>query len=358
LRNYKSFEKKKDMTTQPSKDKPILIAGPCSAETEQQAIAQKIPQAIFRAGIWKPRTRPNSFEGVGANGLPWLQRVKEETGMQTMTEVANVRHVEECLKAGIDILWIGARTTVSPFAVQEIAEALKGCSIPIWIKNPINAELSLWIGAVERFDLMGLKNIGLIHRGFHSTHVQAFRNEPRWDIAMEMRNRMVDLPMICDPSHICGNRELIPYVAHKALDMGMDGLMIESHQHPSLALSDAQQQLNPDELFDLVLKLGIFGLQSPKLNADSELQSLRASINKTDEALLDVLFKRMHIAGEIGAYKKRNKLPVLQEARWEELLRSRLEAAGAMGLSRDFVKSMYDLIHLESVRKQADVTSH
>ncbi|HEV7230828.1 MAG TPA: chorismate mutase [Bacteroidia bacterium] len=352
------------MTNQSINLNPVLIAGPCSAETEQQvlgtakAIALKIPQAIFRAGIWKPRTRPNSFEGVGSIGLPWLRRVKEETGMQTMTEVANARHVEECMKAGVDMLWVGARSTVSPFTVQEIAEALKGCSIPVWIKNPVNAELSLWIGAIERFDLMGVKNIGAIHRGFHSSEPRVFRNEPQWDLAMKMRSRIPGLPMICDPSHISGNRELIPYVARKALDLGMDGLMIESHQMPSKALSDAQQQLSPDELFDLINKLGIFASSLPVEAKDPELQKLRASINRTDEALLDVLSQRMHIAEEIGTYKKKNKLAVLQEARWEELLRSRLEVAGAMGLNRDFVKNMYDLIHLESIRKQTDLTGN
>jgi chorismate mutase len=339
----------------------LLIAGPCSAETEQQVLATAkaihayFPDAVYRAGIWKPRTRPNAFEGIGEPGLAWLKQVKMETGMKTATEVANARHVEACLEHGIDMLWIGARTTVNPFSVQEIASALKGCSIPVMVKNPVNAELGLWLGAIERIELAGIKDIRAIHRGFHSAEKIAFRNDPCWELAIELKLRMPQLPMLCDPSHICGNRELIPYIAQRAMDLGMDGLMIESHIAPSQAWSDAQQQLVPDELYQLIQHLEVKRPQSKDLESEAELNKLRVSINKTDEDLLQLLYQRMDIAEQIGSYKKRNNMTILQVGRWKELLESRLEIASAMGLNKPFVRRLYNLIHEESIRKQAEV---
>ncbi|MFI5151594.1 MAG: chorismate mutase [Bacteroidia bacterium] len=349
------------MKTESHQPDTLLIAGPCSAETEQQvlatakAIQKYFPSAVYRAGIWKPRTRPNAFEGIGEEGLPWLQKVKAETGMLIATEVANAHHVEACLKHGIDILWIGARTTVNPFSVQEIASALKGCDIPVMIKNPVNAELALWLGAIERIELAGIKNIKAIHRGSHSSEKMAFRNDPCWELAIELKMRMPQLPIICDPSHICGSRELIPYIAQRALDLGMDGLMIESHIAPSKAWSDAQQQLVPDELYEVMLNLEVKRVQGKDSVKGLELEKLRIAINKTDGELLQLLFQRMDIAEKIGTYKKRNKMTILQISRWKELLDSRLEIGTAMGLNKPFVKKLYDLIHEESIRKQAEV---
>jgi chorismate mutase len=340
---------------------PLLIAGPCSAESEEQvittalAIAAINPKAVYRAGIWKPRTRPNAFEGVGSPGLAWLKRVKEVTGMLTATEVANAKHVDECLRQGVDILWIGARTTVNPFSVQEIAQALKGCNIPVMVKNPVNAELSLWLGAIERLELQGVKDIRAIHRGFHTSEKQAFRNDPKWELAIEFRLRAPHLPLICDPSHICGNKELIPYVAQKALDLGMDGLMIETHINPVQALSDASQQLTPLQLEGILQNLRVRRTESIDNGKQTQLNELRSSINKADEELLQVLFRRMQYSREIGEYKKKHNLTILQVNRWEELLRDRIGVANAMGLSKPFIKKMYSLIHEESIRKQSEV---
>jgi chorismate mutase len=356
------INKKMVMKKEIENRKPLLlIAGPCSAETEQQvmatahAIHKYYPNAVYRAGAWKPRTRPNAFEGIGETALPWLVRVKKETGMLTATEVANAKHVEACLKHGIDILWIGARTTVNPFSVQEIASALKGCDIPVMIKNPVNAELALWLGAIERIELAGIKDIKAIHRGFHTAERIAFRNDPCWDITIELRLRAPQLPIICDPSHICGNRELIPYIAQRAMDLGMDGLMVETHIAPSQALSDAQQQLIPEELFQVIENLKMKGGENKEEKREQELSKLRVSINKTDEELLRLLFQRMDISEKIGNYKKRNNMRILQINRWKEILDSRMEIAGAMGLDRQFIRKLYSLIHEESIRKQADV---
>ena len=255
----------------PKVDKPYLISGPCSAESESQMlqiakqISEYFPNNIFRAGIWKPRTRPNSFEGVGDVGLKWMQSVKEETGMLTATEVANAFHVEKCLKHNIDILWIGARTVVNPFSVQEIADALKGTDIPVFIKNPINPDLQLWIGALERINNAGIKKIAAIHRGFHSFEKMPFRNDPKWELVIELKSLCPQLPIFCDPSHICGNTELLPYVAQKALDLAMDGLMIESHFNPKIALSDSKQQITPSLLFELLSNLSLRDLTSENL---------------------------------------------------------------------------------------------
>jgi chorismate mutase len=340
---------------------PLLIAGPCSAESEKQvlstanAIAAHFPDAIYRAGIWKPRTRPNAFEGVGVAGLPWLNKVKETTGLRTATEVANAHHVEACLKAGIDVLWIGARTTVNPFSVQEIAEALRGCKIPVLVKNPVNAEFSLWLGALERLELMGIKDLYAIHRGFHTPGKQAFRNDPKWEMAIEFRIKRPDIPLICDPSHICGNPALIPYVSQKAIDIGVYGLMIETHIAPTTALSDAEQQLTPAALVQLMDGLKFRESEPATGLLKNELNELRSEINKRDEELLHVLHQRMHVVKEIGLYKKKNNLSILQVNRWEELLKARMSVAEAMGLDSRFVKELYDLIHKESIRRQGEV---
>lgn len=341
--------------------RPLIISGPCSAETESQvlttakAIAAIDTNIIYRAGIWKPRTRPNAFEGMGNKALTWLKRVKEETGMLVATEVAKAQHVEACLKAGIDILWIGARTTVNPFSVQEIADALKGTNIPILVKNPVTPDLQLWIGALERINAAGITKLAAIHRGFHTGVASGFRNDPKWELAIELRTLLPDLPIICDPSHICGNTELIPYIAQKALDLDMHGLMIETHCIPQMALSDAKQQLKPEQLSDLLNRLVIRRADSDNLAFQTKLEQLRASINKTDEELLHLLMNRMITAEKIGAYKKENNVTILQTNRWESLLNDRLNTAQMMGLSEEFVRSLYVLIHDESIRKQNEV---
>jgi chorismate mutase len=338
----------------------VLIAGPCSAETQEQvlqtalAISSKLPNAIFRAGVWKPRTRPGTFEGVGGLALQWLKKVREQTGLKVITEVGNAKHVECCLEAGIDMVWIGARTTANPFSVQEIAEALRGTGIPVLVKNPVNAELSLWIGALERLELMGLKDLTAIHRGGHTPEKKAFRNDPNWDLAIELKLRLPEMPLICDPSHICGNKELLPYVAQKAMDLGLDGLMIETHITPALAWSDAAQQVTPEDLIALLNGLEIRSSTIDTTDSESELVDLRIQIGKADDELLNILFQRIQIAKEIGQYKKRNNLSILQLNRWEEVLKLRLGIAQAMGLNLSFVEHMYKLIHSESIRSQSE----
>ena len=344
--------------------RPLMIAGPCSAESEIQmmttakSIAEIDKKIIYRAGIWKPRTRPNSFEGVGSIGLQWMKKVKQETGLLTATEVANASHVEGCLKAGIDILWIGARTTVNPFSVQEIADALKGVDIPVFVKNPVNPDLQLWLGALERVNQAGVTKIAAIHRGFHSYAITPFRNDPKWEIAIELRTLCPDLPIICDPSHICGNTELIPYIAQKALDMDMHGLMIETHCMPSVALSDAKQQLTPVQLKVLIEKLVVRKSNSENVEFKSKLDELRESINRTDDELLHILMNRMKVVEKIGTYKKENNVTILQTNRWESLLNERMETATMMGLSEEFIRTLYVLIHEESIRRQTEIMNH
>ena len=341
--------------------RPLIISGPCSAESESQmlttatALAAIDKNIIFRAGIWKPRTRPNAFEGVGSIGLEWMKTVKARTGLLTATEVANGNHVEECLKNGIDMLWIGARTTVNPFSVQEIADAVKGVDIPVFIKNPINPDLQLWLGALERINYAGITKIAAIHRGFHSYNPSPFRNAPNWDIAVELKRICPDLPVICDPSHICGNTELIPYISQKALDMDMYGLMIETHCTPSLALSDAKQQITPFELSELLKRLVVRHANSDNPDFKNKLDQLRESINKADDELLQVLANRMGIVEKIAEYKKQNNVTILQTSRWESLLNERIQVGTLMGMSEEFIKALYVLIHEESIRKQAAV---
>ena len=342
----------------PKVDKPYLISGPCSAESESQMlqiarqISEYFPNNIFRAGIWKPRTRPNSFEGVGDVGLKWMKSVKEETGMLTATEVANAFHVEKCLQHNIDILWIGARTVVNPFSVQEIADALKGTDIPVFIKNPINPDLQLWIGALERINNAGIKKLAAIHRGFHSFEKMPFRNDPKWELVIELKSLCPQLPIFCDPSHICGNAELLPYIAQKALDMAMDGLMIESHFNPKIALSDSKQQITPSLLFELLSNLSIRDLTSENLEFKNVLNELREVIDKIDDDILNVMSTRMSVARQIGSYKKDNQVTILQITRWQEILKNQLKRGKIMGLSQVFIKKLYQLIHNESIRIQ------
>ncbi len=333
--------------------RPILIAGPCSAETEEQVMDAATQLAskgvkIFRAGIWKPRTKPGGFEGIGAAGLPWLKRVKKETGMYVTTEVATKDHVFEALKAGIDILWIGARTTVNPFAVQEIADALKGTDIPVLVKNPVNPDLELWIGAFERLYRAGLRRLGAIHRGFSSYEKKIYRNLPLWHIPIELRRRMPNLPIFCDPSHIGGKRELIAPISQQAMDLSFDGLMIESHPSPDDAWSDAAQQITPDVL-DYVINLLVIRNET---QTTENLAELRRQIDGVDEQLLELLTKRMRISREIGIYKKEHNMPILQSPRYSEILEKRSDMGLVMGLSTEFVKEILKEIHEESIRQQ------
>ena len=333
--------------------RPIVIAGPCSAESEEQVLntAHQLASKgikIFRAGIWKPRTKPGGFEGIGVVGLPWLKKVKEETGMYTATEVATKDHVFEALKAGVDLLWIGAHTTVNPFAVQEVADALRGVDIPVLIKNPVNPDLELWIGAIQRLYGAGLRRLGVIHRGFSSYDKKIYRNLPLWNIPIELRRRMPNLPIFCDPSHIGGKRELIASLCQQAMDLSFDGLIIESHCNPDAAWSDASQQITPDVL-DYVLNL----LVIRESNQTTEnLSELRRQIDDIDEHLLELLAKRMRVSCEIGVYKKEHNMPILQSPRYSEILEKRSSMGQQMELSPAFVKEILKEIHEESVRQQ------
>ncbi|MDB5136105.1 MAG: 3-deoxy-7-phosphoheptulonate synthase [Mucilaginibacter sp.] len=340
---------------------PLLIAGPCSAETEEQLVATAHLLAktgrvsALRAGIWKPRTRPGEFEGIGSIGLQWLKRAKDETGLPTAVEVATAKHVDEALKAGVDILWVGARSTVNPFTVQEIADALKGVDVPVMVKNPVNPDLSLWIGALERINNAGITKLAAIHRGFSSHEKTAFRNEPMWDLAISLKTHAPQLPIICDPSHICGNRELIGYISQKALDLDMQGLMIESHIDPSVAWTDAKQQLTPSDLVEVIERLT---LRKPEIKG-AELQDilggLRNQIDKIDDLVFQKMAERMKIVEKIGNYKKENGITILQVNRWDEILNKRTAFAKALNLSTEFAEKLLELIHSESIRKQTEI---
>ena len=336
--------------------RPLIMAGPCSAETEEQVLetakglaAQGIK--IFRAGIWKPRTKPGGFEGVGTEGLAWLKKVKEITGMYTATEVANQHHVFEALKHGIDILWIGARTTANPFAVQEIADALKGVDIPILIKNPVNPDLELWIGAIERIYNAGLHRIGAIHRGFSSYDKRLYRNLPQWHIPIELRRRLPNLPIVCDPSHIGGKRDLVAPLCQQAMDMGFDGLIIESHCNPDCAWSDKNQQVTPDVL-NFILNMLVI---RETTQTTENLSELRRQIDELDNQLLELLAKRMRISREIGQYKKEHDMTVLQPTRYDEILSKRINQAIDLDMDGEFMKSVLQAIHEESVRQQMNI---
>ncbi len=340
--------------------KPVVIAGPCSAETEQQVLDTAIELKnnginLFRAGIWKPRTRPNCFEGVGAKGLSWLQSVKAETGMMVATEVANAKHVELALNANIDILWIGARTTVNPFAVQEIADALKGTDIPILIKNPINPDLELWIGTLERLYAVGIRKLAAIHRGFSTYQKIKFRNEPQWQIAIDLKRRISQLPIFCDPSHISGKREYLAEVSQKAMDLNYNGLIIESHCNPSQAWSDASQQLTPQDLGILLQNLVIRKPEVENETVRNTLNDLRFLIDDFDSQLLDLLEERMRIVEKIGRYKKENNISVLQSERWNSILERIQQLGATKGFSKAFINTLFKAIHQESINHQENI---
>jgi len=337
-------------------ERPLVIAGPCSAETEEQVMTTATSLAhnglkIFRAGIWKPRTKPGGFEGVGEKGLPWLTRVQKELGMYVTTEVANTKHVEACLNAGVDILWIGARTSANPFAMQEIADALKGVDIPVFVKNPVNPDLELWIGAMERLNNAGIKKLAAIHRGFTSAERRIYRNLPLWHIPIELRRRIPALPMICDPSHIGGKRELIAPLCQQAMDLGFDGLMIESHCTPDCAWSDAAQQVTPD-ILDYILHLLV--VRKETVTTES-LTELRKQIDECDDGIIQVLAKRMRVSREIGTYKKEHDMTIVQTGRYSEILEKRGSQGALCGMSPEFVRIVFEAIHTESVRQQLDI---
>lgn len=336
--------------------KPMVIAGPCSAETEEQVMTTARQLAangikIFRAGIWKPRTKPGGFEGVGAPGLEWLKRVKAETGMYVATEVANRGHVEAALGAGVDILWIGARTSANPFAMQEVADALEGKDVVVLVKNPVNPDLDLWIGAMQRIYNAGIRRIGAIHRGFSSYGKHLYRNMPQWHIPIELKRRFPNLPIICDPSHIGGKRELVSPLSQQALDMGFDGLIVESHCDPDCAWSDKNQQVTPEALNFILNTLVIRDLKQ----STESLVLLRQQIDSVDNELLETLAKRMRVSREIGQYKKEHNMQIVQTSRYDDILRSRVQTAEELGMSGDFMRTLLVAIHEESVRQQIEV---
>ena len=336
--------------------RPLVIAGPCSAETEEQVMATAKALAkndikIFRAGVWKPRTKPGGFEGNGEKALPWLKRVKEETGMLIATEVATPKHVEASLNAGVDILWVGARTTANPFAVQELADSLRGIDVPVLVKNPVNPDLELWIGALERINQAGLERLGAIHRGFSSYDKKIYRNLPMWQIPIELRRRIPALPLICDPSHIGGRRDLIAPLCQQAMDLGMDGLIIESHCNPDEAWSDASQQVTPD-ILDYIL--GLLVVRDTKQSTES-LSALRKQIDQYDDQLIELLAKRMRVSREIGMFKKEHDMTVLQTGRYTEILEKRGAQGALCGIGADCIKEIFEAIHEESVRQQLEI---
>ena len=342
--------------------RPMVIAGPCSAESEEQVMetARALADSglhVFRAGIWKPRTHPGSFEGVGIPGLKWLKRVKEETGMKVCTEVASEKHVYECLKYGIDMVWMGARTSANPFLMQEIADALRDTDIPVLVKNPVNPDLDLWIGALERLNQAGVRKLGVIHRGFSTTDSAPYRNSPGWQIAIELRSRYPDLPFFADPSHMGGDRKYLLELSQRAMDLGLEGLMVESHCNPAVALSDAKQQLTPPALVDMLLSLQIREKDSGDKNYREGIDQLRAQIDILDENLLYTLGSRMGVSKKIGAYKREHNVAILQMTRWDQLLAGMQEKARTYGLSEKFIADVFNAIHEESVRVQNEVLS-
>ena len=336
--------------------RPFVISGPCSAETEEQVMATAIDLAnqgikVFRAGVWKPRTKPGGFEGVGSPALKWLQRVKRETGMYTAVEVATEKHVYEALKYGVDMLWIGARTTANPFAVQEIADTLRGTDIPVLIKNPVNPDLELWIGALERLFNAGITRLGAIHRGFSTSDKSVYRNMPQWHIPIELRRRIPNLPIICDPSHIGGKRELVAPLCQQAMELGFNGLIVESHCNPDCAWSDAAQQVTPDVL-DYILNLLVIRKET---QSTENLSELRKQIDECDNNLIQELAKRMRIAREIGTYKKEHDMTILQTGRYNEILEKRGSQGSLCGMDSEFIKKVFEAIHEESVRQQMEI---
>lgn len=346
------------------KGRPFLIAGPCSAESEEQVmetakqLAALKETSVFRAGIWKPRTRPNSFEGVGVEGLKWLRTVKQETGLLVGTEVANEKHVYEALKYGIDLLWIGARTSVNPFTVQEISDALNGVDVMVLVKNPINPDIELWVGAIERIAKAGITYLGAIHRGFSSYEKTTYRNQPNWQLPIELRRRIPDLPIICDPSHIAGSRLYLHEISQKAMDLNFDGLMIESHINPDKALSDAAQQLTPNDLKELLSRLIMRNPVASDPRVLDVLGELRQQIDLYDDHLLDILEQRMKVAETIGAYKKENNITILQSARWDEIMKKVIAKGVAKGLGAEIIDTIFKAIHQESINHQMRVMNN
>ncbi len=340
--------------------RPFLIAGPCSAETEEQVLETAHGLAgsgidLFRAGVWKPRTRPGAFEGTGTPALPWLRRVKQETGLRTTIEVANGNQVYEALKHGVDVLWVGARSTVNPFSVQEIADALRGVDVPVLVKNPVNPDLDLWIGAIERIRNAGVSQIGAIHRGFSAYAKSKFRNAPYWEIPIELRRRMPDLPLICDNSHICGNREDLLEVAQQALDLNYNGLMTEVHPAPDAAWSDAKQQITPFIYRELINSLVVRRETTDNAEFLENIENLRHKIDEIDLELLNLIARRMRVAEDIGRYKQRNNISILQTTRWNEIMEKGFEQGRARGLNDEFIERFLSAIHQESIAHQQTV---
>ncbi len=341
--------------------RPLIISGPCSAETEEQVIetAQRLAATgkvdMLRAGIWKPRTRPGTFEGVGTKGLAWLQQAKKLTGLPLTVEVATGKQVEDALHFDIDVLWIGARTTVNPFSVQEVADALRGSNVPVLIKNPINPDLELWMGAVERIAKVGVKEIGLIHRGFSSYGHTEYRNAPMWHLAIEMKRRNPELLMINDPSHICGRRDILLEVAQKAIDLDYDGLMIESHIDPDKAWSDAKQQITPEQLGEMLNEIVWRRENTTSEEFHQALEKLRHQINHLDDELMQILSQRMKVSEKIAEYKKENDITILQTNRWNEILNRACQRAEKLGLSKEFITKYFDAVHMESISHQTKI---
>jgi len=338
--------------------RPLIISGPCSAETEEQVMETAVQLAgtgkvdMLRAGIWKPRTKPGMFEGIGTKGLPWLLQAKKITGLPTTVEVATAKHVQDALQFDVDVLWIGARTTVNPFSVQEIADALRGVDIPVLIKNPVHPDLDLWCGGIERLQKAGLQQVGMIHRGFASYGNTEFRNAPMWHLPIEMKRRFPEMLLICDPSHICGNRTLLQSVAQKSIDLDFGGLMLESHIDPDHAWSDAKQQVTPERLAEMLDALVWRFENTDQKEFISALATLREQINQVDDELLTLLGQRMKIADKIGDYKKDNNITILQTNRWNDILERAFKKGELLGLSREFVTRYFDAVHLESINHQ------
>lgn len=351
----------KEVTQAAWNKRPLVISGPCSAETEEQVIEtavrlQKTGKVdMLRAGIWKPRTRPGSFEGVGTKGLPWMQKAKQLTGLPVTVEVATGKQVEDALHFGIDVLWIGARTTVNPFSVQEVADALRGVDVPVLIKNPINPDLELWIGAVERVAKAGIKQIGLIHRGFSSYGNSEYRNAPMWHLAIEMKRRNPGMMLINDPSHICGRRDILLDVAQKAIDLDYDGLIIESHITPDQAWSDAKQQVTPDVLGEMLSAISWRKEDGASEEFHAQMEKLRQQINHLDDELMQILSQRMKVSEKIGQYKKDNNITILQTNRWNSILERAYAQGEKLGLSKEFVTKYFDAVHMESISHQNKV---
>ena len=338
--------------------RPLIISGPCSAETEEQVLETATRLAnigkvdMLRAGVWKPRTKPGLFEGIGTKGLPWLAQAKKVTGLPIAVEVATAKHVQDALQFDVDVLWIGARTTVNPFSVQEVADALRGIDVPVLVKNPVHPDLELWSGAIERLQKVGMKQVGMIHRGFSSYGNTEFRNAPMWHLPIEMKRRYPDMPLICDPSHICGNRTLLQSVAQKSIDLDFDGLMMESHIDPDNAWSDAKQQVTPERLLEMLNDLVWRNETTTEQEFITALTTLREQINQVDDELLTLLGQRMKLSDKIGEYKKNNNITILQTNRWNDILERAFKKGDTLGLTKEFITKYFDAVHLESIQHQ------